>query len=172
LSDAAGNGALAYPPTPAMKRFADSLIRQKGIKAPPGYKTSISICRKFLSEHAPKKANDEKPGMKEPRAVTSAQKGVFIPDEAKADSAAMRKPGRRTATRSAVFRSPKPKRRKTKAATAVSTAGQSNPATGTPLRIPYSNKDIALRLGGRYRSGGWYAPPGIDLGAFGERGWL
>jgi DNA topoisomerase-3 len=48
---AVGNGAAAYPPTPAMKRFADSLVRQKGIKPPPGYKTSISICRKFLSEH-------------------------------------------------------------------------------------------------------------------------
>jgi DNA topoisomerase III len=153
-----------------MKRFADSLIRQKGIKAPPGYKTSISICRKFLSEHAPTKANDEKPGMKEPRAATSAQK------EAKANSAAMRKSCRRTTTRSAAFQSPRPKRpswkRKTKAATAVSTAVQSNPATGTPLRIPYGNKDVALRLGARCRSGGWYAPPGIDLGAFGERGWL
>jgi hypothetical protein len=39
-----------------MKRFADSLSRKKGIKPPPGYKTSISICRKFLSEHAPNKA--------------------------------------------------------------------------------------------------------------------
>src|SRR5471030_2541347 len=29
---AVGNGAAAYPPTPAMKRFADSLVRQKGIK--------------------------------------------------------------------------------------------------------------------------------------------
>jgi DNA topoisomerase III len=170
LRDTAADGAAAYPPTLAMKRFADSLIRQKGIKAPPGYKTSISICRKFLSEHAPKKANDEKPGMKEPRAATSAQK------EAKANSAAMRKSGRRTTTRSAAFQSPRPKRpsrkRKTKTATAVSTAVQSNPATETPLRIPYGNKDIALRLGARYRSGGWYAPPGIDLGAFGERGWL
>src|SRR6266571_1249513 len=34
------------PPTPAMKRFADSLVRQKRLKPPPGYKTSISICRK------------------------------------------------------------------------------------------------------------------------------
>ena len=53
------NGASAYPPTPAMKRFADSLSRKMGIKPPPGYKTSISICRKFLSEHAPKKAGGE-----------------------------------------------------------------------------------------------------------------
>ena len=52
LGAAVGNGHGAFPPTPAMKRFADSLARQKGVKPPPGYKTSISICRKFLSEHA------------------------------------------------------------------------------------------------------------------------
>src|SRR3984957_8183260 len=56
LGAAASNGPAAYPPTPAMKRFADTLARQKGIKPPPGYKTSISICSAFLKEHAPKKA--------------------------------------------------------------------------------------------------------------------
>ena len=56
LGATVGNGHGAFPPTPAMKRFADGLVRQKGIKPPPGYKTSISICRKFLNEHAPKKA--------------------------------------------------------------------------------------------------------------------
>jgi DNA topoisomerase-3 len=56
LGVAVGNGAGGYPPTQAMKRFADSLARQKGIKPPPGYKTSISICSAFLKEHAPKKA--------------------------------------------------------------------------------------------------------------------
>ena len=67
LGAAVGNGAAAYPPTPAMKRFADSLVRQKGIKSPPGYKTSISICRKFLNEHVPKKAHGETPGKLEPK---------------------------------------------------------------------------------------------------------
>jgi hypothetical protein len=43
---------------------------------------------------------------------------------------------------------------------------------GTPLRIPYGNKQVALKLGARYGSGGWYAPPGVDLSAFGDRGWL
>ncbi len=99
LGAAVGNGPAAYPPTPAMKRFADSLVRQKGIKPPPGYKTSISICRKFLSEHAPKKADGETPGKLEPKPVSPAQllyakkiaqgKGLIIPDEAKASSAAM-----------------------------------------------------------------------------------
>src|SRR5437667_3922472 len=39
LAGAVGEGAAPYPPTPAMKRFADSLVRQNGIKPPPGYKT-------------------------------------------------------------------------------------------------------------------------------------
>src|SRR5208283_3305910 len=119
LGVSVGNGAGGYPPTPAMKRFADSLVRQKRIKPPPGYKTSISICRKFLNEHAPKKAEGEATGKNEPKPVSPAQllyakkiaqgKGLIIPDEAKANSAAMsvwidlnrsakrRKRGRKTA---------------------------------------------------------------------------
>jgi DNA topoisomerase III len=111
-----------------MKRFADSLVRQKGIKPPPGYKTSISICRKFLSEHAPKKADGETAGQAEPKSVSPAQllyakkialgRGVVIPDEAKATSTAMaawidlnkgpkrRKSGRKTAFRPAGAISP------------------------------------------------------------------
>src|SRR5437667_3529702 len=99
LGASVDNGAGAYPPTPAMKRFAESLVRQKGIKPPRGYKTSISICRKFLSEHASKKADGETAGKLEPKPVSPAQllyakkiaqgKGLVIPDEAKANSAAM-----------------------------------------------------------------------------------
>jgi DNA topoisomerase-3 len=99
LLGASGNGASAYPPTPAMKRFADSLIRQKGIKPPPGYKTSISICRKFLSEHAPKKADGETAEKLAPKPVSPAQmlyakkiaqgRGLIIPDDAKTNSATM-----------------------------------------------------------------------------------
>jgi DNA topoisomerase III len=51
-------------------------------------------------------------------------------------------------------------------------AAQSNSVTGTPLRIPYGNKDVAMKLGACYGSAGWYAPPGVDLSAFGKRGWL
>src|SRR5260370_42116864 len=96
LLGAGGNRAAAYPPTPAMKRFADSLVRQKGIKPPPGYKTSLSICRKFLNEHAPKKAQGETAGKLEPRPVSLAQllyatkiaqgKGLVIPAEPEAGS--------------------------------------------------------------------------------------
>jgi DNA topoisomerase-3 len=45
LGGAFGDGAAAYTRTPANERFADSLARQKGIKPPAGYKTSISIGR-------------------------------------------------------------------------------------------------------------------------------
>jgi DNA topoisomerase-3 len=99
LGASVGNGASGYPPTPAMKRFADSLSRQKGIKPPPGYKTSISICRKFLSEHASKTTDCETAGKLNPKPVSPAQllyakkiaqgKGIIIPDNAKTNSAAM-----------------------------------------------------------------------------------
>jgi DNA topoisomerase III len=75
LGAAVVNGHGTCPPTPAMKRFADSLVRQKRIKPPPGYKTSISICRKFLDEHAPKKAEGETPGKLHSKPVV-----LFVPD--------------------------------------------------------------------------------------------
>ena len=200
LGAATGNGA-AYPPTPAMKRFADSLVRQKGIKPPPGYKTSISICRKFLNEHAPKKAEGETAGKPEPKPVSPAQllyakkiaqgKGLVIPDEAKASSAAMsawidsnrdskrRRRGRKIAYKPSgsgapQSRGPTKRSRKRKAGADATQSAPAQPYSiaGTPLRIPYGNKDVAMKLGARYGSAGWYAPPGVDLSAFGERGWL
>jgi DNA topoisomerase-3 len=99
LGAAVGKDAGGYPPTPAMKRFTDSLVRQKGIKPPPSYKTSISICRAFLNQHAPKKADGGTAGKVTPKPASPKQmlyakkiaqgKGVIIPDEAKTNSAAM-----------------------------------------------------------------------------------
>jgi DNA topoisomerase-3 len=201
LGATVGNGSETFPPTPAMKRFADSLARQKGIKPPPGYKTSISICRKFLSEHAPKKAEGETVGKLDSKPVSPAQmlyakkiaqgKGIVVPEEAKASSAAMsawiesnrsakrRKRGRKTAYKPAESVAPqstattkKSRKRKPDAFAAPLAPAQPNSVTGTPLRIPYGNKEVALKLGARYGSAGWYAPSGIDLSAFGERGWL
>jgi DNA topoisomerase-3 len=198
-ASAGDSAAAAYPPTPAMKRFADSLVRQKSIKPPPGYRTSISICRKFLNEHAPKKADGEANEKNEPKPVSPAQllyakkiaqgKGLIIPEEAKANSAAMsewigsyriakrRKRGRKIAFRQAGSIAPQltattKRSRKRKASSAPSASTQLNSVTGTPLRIPYGNKELALKLGARYRSAGWYAPSGIDLSAFRARGWL
>jgi DNA topoisomerase-3 len=42
----------------------------------------------------------------------------------------------------------------------------------TPLLIPFGNKEAALALGARYRTGGWYAPRNVSLTALRERGWL
>jgi DNA topoisomerase-3 len=182
-----------------MKRFADILVRQKGIKPPPGYKTSISICRKFLSEHAPKKSGGETAGKLDPKPVSPAQllyakklaqgKGLIIPDAAKINSVAMsvwidtnqgkkrRKLNRKTSNRPVVpiapHAAPPKMSRKQKADTdAASMAPAPANSSMTPLRIPYGNKEVALKLGARYGSEGWYAPPGVDLSAFDERGWL
>jgi DNA topoisomerase III len=82
-----------------------------------------------------------------------------------------------TPTKSIAPKSAVPKKSRKGAANVVATATPSTPARGnsgtdTPLRIPYGNKDAAMKLGARYRAGQWYAPPGVDLTAFGERGWL
>ena len=205
LGAAVGNGPAAYPPTPAMKRFADSLARQKGIKPPPGYKTSISICSAFLKEHAPKKSEGETAGKLDAKPVSPAQmlyakkiaqgKGVVIPEEAKANAAAMsawidsnrvtkrNKRGRENVYKLAgsvapqsMAKTKRSRKRKADGAAAPhpvpSAPAQPNSVTGTPLRIPYGNKEVAVKLGARYNSAGWYAPPGVDLAAFGERGWL
>ncbi len=193
-------------PTPAMKRFADSISRQTGVKPPPGYATSGSICRAFLDQHAPRKnrADTEEAGASGSRPASPAQllfaekiardKGIVVPDTARTSSAAMsawidstqgnkRGKGRRTSTRTpprsiAPAPSTRPKRRSRKPESRGAAAGtppppaRENSGTDTPLRIPYGHKDDALNLGARYRAGGWYAPPGVDLRAFGERGWL
>ncbi len=194
LGSAGGNGTGTYPPTPAMKRFADSLARQKGIKPPPGYKTSISICRKFLSEHAPKKSGGETAGKLDPKPVSLAQllyakelaqgKGLIIPDDAMSNSAAIsawidtnrvkkrRKLNRKTSkrpVRSVAPQAAPPKMSRNDPALVAPVPANSS---RTPLRIPYGNKEVALKLGARYGSEGWYAPPGVDLSAFGDRGWL
>jgi DNA topoisomerase-3 len=99
LAAATGNDAGGRPPTSAMKRFVDSLSRQKGIKPPPGYTKSGSICRTFLDPHAPRKAGGETAGKLGSKPASPAQmlfaekiaqeRGVVITDEAKASSAAM-----------------------------------------------------------------------------------
>jgi DNA topoisomerase III len=99
LGAAVNCGAGDRPPTPAMKRFADSVARQKGIKAPAGYTKSGSICRAFLDRHASKKAGGEPPGATGSKPPSPAQmsfaekiareKGIVIPDETMASSSAV-----------------------------------------------------------------------------------
>ncbi len=163
------------------------------MKPPPGYATSGSICRAFLDQHAPRKADPEVAGASGSRPASPAQllfaekiaraQGIVVPDAARASSTAMsawldsrqgtkRGRVRRTSitTPSRSIASPKstaPKSRSRKpaahdaAAITPSTPARENARTDTPLRIPYGNKDDALKLGARYRAGQWYAPPGV-----------
>ena len=99
LGGVVGGDARVRPPTPAMKRFADSVARQKGIKPPAGYTKSKTICRAFLDQHARKNADGEPPGEPSPKPASAAQmllaekiareRGIVIPDETKANSAAI-----------------------------------------------------------------------------------
>jgi DNA topoisomerase-3 len=204
-SDSGGDGR---PPTASMKRFADSIARQKGIKPPAGYTKSGSVCRAFLEKHAFKKTegvNGNAVGGPEARPPSPAQlsfaesisreKGVAISDEAKSSSAAIsawidtnqggkpRRGRRKTVAKNSeptASKSTKPTKRPRKpSATGVSVNSkdppvtkQSNTAANTPLRVPYGNKEIAQQLGARYATGGWYAPPGVDLTEFKSKGWL
>jgi DNA topoisomerase-3 len=197
LASARGLVAADRPPTSAMKRFADSIARQKGIEPPSGYTKSGSVCRVFLQEHAPQKAGDEHVGPPGPKPASPAQvlfaqniaqeKGVAIPDEARVSAAGLsawieanqnvkptkgrpktgaKPPGVPTAKTTKRTRKPK-----SDPAT-ESTSPTPTPQTNTPLRIPFGNKELAQKLGARYGAGGWYAPPGVDLAAFGEQGWM
>ena len=136
LGGVVGGDAGVRPPTPAMKRFADSVARQKGIKRPAGYTKSGTICRAFLDQHARKKADGEPRGELGPKPASPAQmslaekiaweRGIVIPDETKTNSAAMsawirshlsteRGKGRRKSAhkpaKPTVFKSPAPTKR-------------------------------------------------------------
>ena len=99
LGGVIGGDAGVRPPTPAMKRFADSVARQNGIKPPAGYTKSGTICRAFLDQHARKKADGDPRGELGPKPASPAQmslaekialeRGIVIPDETKTNSAAM-----------------------------------------------------------------------------------
>ncbi len=168
---AGGNPA----PTPAMKRFAVTISRQKRVSLPAGYATSGSICRAFLQQHAPKKSGDVtvgeqalSPGMS--AGMDSKQSARPIKSRAKPGSKSLKLTAESSTT-------PAKRARKPKTASSLEVAARSTPlqktaAANTPLRIPYGNKDVAQELGARYAAGGWYAPPGVDLAAFSAQGWL
>ena len=139
------------PPTPAMKRYAITLAHQKRFKLPADCRVTGSICRGFLEQHAPKKAD----------AKSSPTKSAKLPAE---DSPAPQstKPIKRTRKSKAVVATVA-----TPAAPVIQKA-----EANTPLRIPFGNKETARKLGARYGSGGWYAPPGVNLDAFSKQGWL
>jgi DNA topoisomerase-3 len=169
-----GGAAGDRPPTPAMRRFVDILARQKRIRPPPGYYTSGSICRAFLEQHAPKKAGGE-------TATKPASKATGSAQASGAEGTQPARKRRRVADTTAI--APRPKRAARGKKPRKSKFGNPTVSTSpglhlrdvgrnTPLKIPYGNKEVAQKLGARYGADGWYAPPGVDLSAFKENGWL
>ena len=57
LPGSASDGGSDRPPTTAMRKFAASIAKSKGIKPPRGYTRSAVVCRAFLNEHAPRRAS-------------------------------------------------------------------------------------------------------------------
>ena len=144
------------PPTAAMKQFAATLAKRKGIKPPRGYTKSAAVCRAFLDEHAPTPSGGQTPA----RAVGDPKPGTA--GIARSDQAKGAQPSR-------------PRQRQPSGgAKSASASGSPRAAAGagTALRIPYDNKQLAFGLGARHSPHGWYAPSGVDLTAIRERGWL
>jgi DNA topoisomerase-3 len=193
----AGAAGQDRPPTPAMRRYVESLARQNGLTPPPGCMESGSLCRAFLDRHAPKAGRTDAgtAGGSQPAAAArggadrdrAPARRVAVPDaadagpaagstgsgrEAKPHGRARRKATGRTAEAGTKQRAPGRKSKATAAPPAQPRAKEAASPGETPLRIPFGNKDAAQRLGARYRAGGWYAPSGTDLHPFQERGWL
>ena len=104
LGDASGGySGKDRPPTAAMKRFAASIAKRKGIKPPAGYTKSAPVCRQFLDRHAPARAagGTASTGATGTRAPSAAQlsfaeaiardRGIAVPDEVRASAAATSK---------------------------------------------------------------------------------
>ena len=163
------------PPTPAMKRFAVTISRQKRVSLPAGYATSGSICRAFLQQHAPKKTGET--GSIEPVSSAGMSDGVDENQSAMVVQSRAKRVRKSATLPTEVTEAPARRMRQPKAATASGTdapssASQKPASENTRLTIPYGNKDVAQKLGARYAAGGWYAPPGVDLAAFSAQGWL
>ena len=195
LGAAAGATGQDRPPTPAMRRYVDSLARQKGVKPPAGCAKSGVLCRAFLDQHAPKAGRagagtdiggpqSAAPARGTPNGDWTPERGRAVPDVADAVPASpstgngqQDEPQQRTRRRTAGPDATKPRAAGKRAkATAAAPAQPQAKGAASPgemsLRIPFGNKEAAQQLGARYRAGGWYAPPGTDLQPFQERGWL
>ena len=148
------------PPTAAMKKYAASIAKRKGIKPPRGYTKSAAACRAFLDRHAT--------GQSQGRKAESPKSGPAsgAPAGKKQGNTGTARSGKR-ATRPVKLRQRKSGREETDRSpgTPWPDAGP-----GTPLRIPYGNKELAFGLGARYGTDGWCAPPGVDLAAFPRAG--
>ena len=157
------------PPTAAMKKFAVSIARQKRIKPPRGYTKSGSICRAFFQEHAPRKAADKTTGYT--GSTTTMTAPIVIAKKVGQENVAGIR-GAYKAGSPAVSAEIDLTQDVTLSENRKTPRGKQMPGANTPLNIPFGNKAAAQKLGARYATGGWYAPPGVDLAPFRAEGWL
>ena len=162
LSEADGSGR-DRPPTAKMRKFAASIAKSKRVKPPAGYTKSAALCRAFLDEHAPRRNRGrEETNSGGRRAGAASRSG-------KLHKAGGARPG----TERPKATGPRRVSGSEQVGTGPSVdAARASAGSPTPLRIPYGNKEVAFSMGARYGADGWYAPPGADLDAFRERGWL
>ena len=163
LGGADGSGG-DRPPTAKMRKFAASIAKSKRIKPPAGYTKSAAICRAFLDEHALRRTASQGRAEDSGGGTAGAASRGGKPrkaGEAGPDAERPKATGGRRASG--------PERVRTKPTTGAAQASAGSP---TPLRIPYGNKEVAFSMGARYGADGWYAPPGVNLDAFREQGWL
>ena len=167
-----------------MKRLVDRLAQQQGLPPARGYTASSAACRAFLDQHAPKKDEVQataQANAKQPVPIRRTYTRRLAPDRGNSvvppapidvhQSQRPDEPNRKANGRKRKVGSGKARTRRT--AQAKEGAPPSGAPRGdTPLHIPFGNKEAALQLGARDRAGGWYAPPGVDLDGFRQRGWL
>ena len=175
LGSGSGGPGENRPPTPAMKRYAVTISRQKHVSLPTGYATSGAICRAFLQQHAPR--NSGETAIAERSSSPEAPVGMAPDELARPVTSRARRRSKPAKLATEGSGAPAKRTRKPKTAAvpvkeAQSTPSQKTATENTPLRIPYGNKETAQKLGARYAAGGWYAPPGVDLGAFSAQGWI
>lgn len=172
------------PPTSAMKRLVDRLAQRQGLQMPRGCTASSAACRAFLDQHAPKKdavPATAKANAKQPAPTRRTYTRRLAPDRGSSvvppapidvyQSQRPDEPNRKANGRKRKVGSAKTRTRRT-AQAKEGALPTGMPGGDTPLRIPFGNKEAALHLGARYRADGWYAPPGVDLDGFRQRGWL
>ena len=122
----ATSGGGDRPPTAAMRKYAASIAKRKGIKPPRGYTKSAAVCRAFLDRHATGQSRLQKAGSPAVGPASGASAGG--------------KPGTTVTARSGKrATSPaKPRQRKSGREETDASSGTPQPAagSGTPLRIP------------------------------------
>ena len=107
------------------------------------------------------------------------ERGTTVPEEAKASVRSLSAwidANRSKAGRASTKGKGRSRRAGSQSRPAPPASHQAGPAAaaavGTALKVPFGNKEAAIRLGARYNGAGWVAPPGMDLAPFRERGWL